>query len=61
MTIVYGVTAYGAKLQILRQLREKEGLTNAQKNLAAKYLASAVFSSLQQMFTKTREIQVSSL
>ena len=61
MTIVYGVTAYGAKLQILRQLREKEGLTNAQKNSAAKYLASAVFSSLQQMFTKTREIQVSSL
>ena len=59
MTIVYGVTVYGAKLQILKQLREKEGLDRHQKVVASKYLAGAVFNSLQKMFTKTREIQVS--
>ncbi|XP_072047348.1 DNA-directed RNA polymerase, mitochondrial-like [Amphiura filiformis] len=57
MTIVYGVTVYGAKLQILKQLREKEGLDRFQKSLASKYLANAVFNSLLKMFTKTREIQ----
>ena len=58
MTIVYGVTAYGARGQIQRQLKDKEGLTDMQKKIASKYLANAVFASLEKMFSKTREIQV---
>lgn len=57
MTVVYGVTSYGGRRQILKQLRDVDDLTTDQKWFAAGYLTLKVFQSLRKMFTKTREIQ----
>ncbi|XP_038060970.1 DNA-directed RNA polymerase, mitochondrial-like [Patiria miniata] len=57
MTVVYGVTLYGGKLQILKQLKENGDIPPEQMQYAAGYLVLKVFHSLRKMFTKTREIQ----
>nr|ABM54185.1 mitochondrial RNA polymerase [Paracentrotus lividus] len=57
MTVVYGVTSYGGRRQILKQLREEDDLSMDQKWFAAGYITLKVFQSLRKMFTKTREIQ----
>ncbi|XP_033110293.1 DNA-directed RNA polymerase, mitochondrial-like [Anneissia japonica] len=57
MTVVYGVTAYGGRLQILKQLREVKDLTFDQQWAASAYIVVKVFLSLRKMFTKTRQIQ----
>ncbi|XP_071805146.1 DNA-directed RNA polymerase, mitochondrial-like [Asterias amurensis] len=54
MTVVYGVTMYGGKWQIHKQLSE---VPSEVRLYAAGYLARNVFKSLREMFTKTREIQ----
>ncbi|XP_071502713.1 DNA-directed RNA polymerase, mitochondrial-like [Diadema antillarum] len=57
MTVVYGVTSYGSRRQILKQLRDEKSLSEDEKWYAAGYLTIKVFQSLRKMFTKTREIQ----
>lgn len=57
MTTVYGVTRYGARLQIAKQLKELPGLSPEQVNIGASYLADKTFQSLQEMFTSAKEIQ----
>ncbi|XP_065215775.1 DNA-directed RNA polymerase, mitochondrial [Planococcus citri] len=57
MTTVYGVTRYGARLQIAKQLKDIDSFP---KNLvwgASTYLTSKTFHCLQEMFTSSREIQ----
>ena len=56
MTTVYGVTRYGAGLQIAKQLR---ALDNFQGGVEAssKYLAGKTFESLNELFTASQEIQ----
>ena len=46
MTTVYGVTKYGAKLQIARQLKDNEAFPFAHVEEASKYLAKMTFESL---------------
>lgn len=57
MTVVYGVTRFGAHLQILKQLRDLDDFPQEHCWPAAHYLVQKTFLSLQQMFTATREIQ----
>ena len=57
MTTVYGVTKYGAKLQIARQLVDLDNFPKAEKEPASKYLASLTFDSLNEMFHASQEIQ----
>ena len=57
MTTVYGVTKYGAELQIARQLKER-GMPRADVLKARKYLARSTFYCLAQMFVSARQIQV---
>ena len=57
MTTVYGVTEYGARLQIARQLKER-GMPRKQATTATSYLASSTFECLQQMFSSAKQIQV---
>ncbi|XP_013393549.1 DNA-directed RNA polymerase, mitochondrial [Lingula anatina] len=57
MTTVYGVTPYGAKLQILRQLTELEGFPHKHDKEAAKYLAEKTFKAIRNMFKSARRIQ----
>lgn len=57
MTYVYGVTRFGAKLQILRRLQDMEDFPTEYENLAASYLTNKVFEAISQMFTATRDIQ----
>ncbi|XP_018494990.1 DNA-directed RNA polymerase, mitochondrial [Galendromus occidentalis] len=57
MTVVYGVTRFGAHLQILRQLQDLEGFPSTRANSAAHYLVGKTFESLEKMFSATREIQ----
>ena len=56
MTTVYGVTRYGARQQIARQLTAK-GYDEREVWLAAQYLASKTFESIGQMFNKSQVIQ----
>lgn len=56
MTTVYGVTRYGARQQIARQLAAKGFPENAVWQ-AAQYLTSRTFESIGQMFNKSRLIQ----
>ena len=58
MTTVYGVTKYGARLQIGRQLKER-GMPDSQAVIARTYLADSTFHCLQQMFASAKQIQVS--
>ncbi|GAB6031856.1 hypothetical protein CHUAL_010254 [Chamberlinius hualienensis] len=57
MTTVYGVTRYGARLQILRQLKAIPDFPAEKHWEASMYLVQKTFQSLQKMFTATKEIQ----
>ena len=57
MTTVYGVTKYGAKLQIARQLEDLEDFPQNEREAASKYLANLTFESLNEMFYASQEIQ----
>ncbi|XP_053558818.1 DNA-directed RNA polymerase, mitochondrial [Bombina bombina] len=58
MTVVYGVTRYGGRLQIEKRLRELESFPQEYVWEASHYLVQQVFSSLKEMFSGTREIQL---
>lgn len=55
MTICYGVTMYGAKLQIQKQLKDK--MSNKDAKEAASYLAKITFKSIGELFNNSRKIQ----
>lgn len=57
MTVVYGVTRYGGRLQIEKRLKEIDEFPKDCVFEASSYLVRLVFSSLKEMFTGTREIQ----
>ncbi|XP_068175572.1 DNA-directed RNA polymerase, mitochondrial isoform X2 [Antennarius striatus] len=57
MTVVYGVTRYGSRLQIEKRLREIEEFPTDHMWEASHYLVRLVFNSLKEMFKRTREIQ----
>ncbi|XP_071147000.1 DNA-directed RNA polymerase, mitochondrial-like [Mytilus edulis] len=57
MTTVYGVTRYGARYQILRQLKDIPEFPEKHQWKASHYLTEATFSCLQRMFTSTKMIQ----
>lgn len=59
MTTVYGVTRYGAKYQILKQLNDIPEFPAAYAWAASRYLTEKTFQSLHQMFSATKDIQVS--
>uniref|UniRef100_UPI0037E77CFC DNA-directed RNA polymerase, mitochondrial n=1 Tax=Semicossyphus pulcher TaxID=241346 RepID=UPI0037E77CFC len=57
MTVVYGVTRYGGRLQIEKRLKEIDEFPKTYVWDASHYLVRLVFSGLKEMFTGTREIQ----
>lgn len=57
MTVVYGVTRYGGRLQIEKRLKEIDEFPKEYVWEASHYLVRLVFSGLKEMFTGTREIQ----
>ncbi|XP_054160860.1 DNA-directed RNA polymerase, mitochondrial-like [Oppia nitens] len=57
MTYVYGVTRFGAKLQIFKRLKETDSFPKDKAFSAAVYLAHKTFQSIGEMFTETRSIQ----
>ncbi|XP_033208635.1 DNA-directed RNA polymerase, mitochondrial isoform X2 [Belonocnema kinseyi] len=57
MTTVYGVTKFGAKLQIAKQLKDIEGFPDDKIWPASGYLVQKTFESLRSMFTSAKEIQ----
>ncbi|XP_077439955.1 DNA-directed RNA polymerase, mitochondrial [Vanacampus margaritifer] len=57
MTLVYGVTRYGGRLQIEKRLKEIDEFPKECVWEASHYLVRQVFSGLKEMFTGTREIQ----
>ncbi|XP_062888758.1 DNA-directed RNA polymerase, mitochondrial [Mobula hypostoma] len=57
MTVVYGVTQFGGRLQIEKRLKEIEDFPKEYVWDASYYLVHQVFNSLKEMFTGTREIQ----
>ncbi|XP_072457827.1 DNA-directed RNA polymerase, mitochondrial [Notamacropus eugenii] len=57
MTVVYGVTHYGGRLQIEKRLKEMDDFPKDHVWEASMYLSRLVFSSLGEMFSATREIQ----
>ncbi|KAI5101019.1 DNA-directed RNA polymerase, mitochondrial isoform X1 [Silurus meridionalis] len=57
MTVVYGVTRFGGRLQIEKRLKEIDDFPKEYIWDASHYLVHQVFSSLKEMFTGTREIQ----
>uniref|UniRef100_A0A8C4WZK8 DNA-directed RNA polymerase n=1 Tax=Eptatretus burgeri TaxID=7764 RepID=A0A8C4WZK8_EPTBU len=57
MTVVYGVTRYGARLQVEKRLDELEDFPKAHVWKASIYLSRGIFHSLKEMFASTREIQ----
>ncbi|XP_044253587.1 DNA-directed RNA polymerase, mitochondrial [Tribolium madens] len=57
MTTVYGVTKFGARLQIARQLKDIDEFPKDLVWAASSYLTGRTFDSLRSMFTSTREIQ----
>uniref|UniRef100_A0A8C6T0L7 DNA-directed RNA polymerase n=1 Tax=Neogobius melanostomus TaxID=47308 RepID=A0A8C6T0L7_9GOBI len=57
MTVVYGVTRYGGRLQIEKRLKEINEFPKDYIWVASRYLVLLVFSALKEMFTGTREIQ----
>ncbi|XP_038169747.1 DNA-directed RNA polymerase, mitochondrial isoform X3 [Arvicola amphibius] len=57
MTVVYGVTRYGGRLQIEKRLRELSDFPQEFVWEASHYLVRLVFKSLQEMFSSTRAIQ----
>ena len=57
MTTVYGVTRYGARLQIAKQLKDLEDFPLEEVDKASAYLAGKTFESLNEMFRASQEIQ----
>lgn len=57
MTTVYGVTRYGARLQIAKQLKDLDDFPKDMVWPASSYLTAKTFESLREMFTSTKEIQ----
>uniref|UniRef100_A0A3Q3N908 DNA-directed RNA polymerase n=1 Tax=Mastacembelus armatus TaxID=205130 RepID=A0A3Q3N908_9TELE len=57
MTVVYGVTRYGGRLQIEKRLKEIDEFPKEHVWDASHYLVRLVFKGLKEMFTGTREIQ----
>lgn len=57
MTTVYGVTRYGARLQIAKQLKDLDDFPKDMVWPASSYLTIKTFESLREMFTSTKEIQ----
>ncbi|CAH1254803.1 POLRMT [Branchiostoma lanceolatum] len=57
MTVVYGVTRYGGRLQIQRQLKDIPDFPQDYVWEASGYLVKKVFMSLREIFTLAREIQ----
>lgn len=57
MTYVYGVTKYGAKLQVLRRLKDDANFPEAHKVTASLYISEKILLSIRKMFTQTRVIQ----
>uniref|UniRef100_A0A1B6DWP1 DNA-directed RNA polymerase n=1 Tax=Clastoptera arizonana TaxID=38151 RepID=A0A1B6DWP1_9HEMI len=57
MTTVYGVTRYGARLQIVKQLKDIDEFPKEHVWTASSYLVGKTFESIREMFTSTREIQ----
>lgn len=57
MTFVYGVTRFGARLQIYKRLKEIDDFPKNKSWGAAAYLTQKTFFSISEMFTETRFIQ----
>lgn len=57
MTTVYGVTRFGARLQIAKQLKSIDEFPAHWVWPASTYLTAKTFESLREMFTSTKEIQ----
>ncbi|UJR09606.1 hypothetical protein I4U23_013841 [Adineta vaga] len=57
MTTNYGVTLYGARQQIGRQLRDIDGFPKESVSEASSYLAQKTLYSLRELFRETRKIQ----
>ncbi|NXT61884.1 RPOM protein, partial [Chaetops frenatus] len=57
MTVVYGVTRYGGRLQIEKRLKEIDEFPEEFLWEASHYLVKQVFNSIKEMFSATRDIQ----
>ncbi|XP_053821889.1 DNA-directed RNA polymerase, mitochondrial [Vidua chalybeata] len=57
MTVVYGVTRYGGRLQIEKRLKEIDEFPEEYMWEASHYLVKQVFNSIKEMFSATRDIQ----
>lgn len=57
MTTVYGVTRYGARHQIAKQLKAIDSFPKESIWVASSYLTTKTFESLGEMFASTKEIQ----
>ncbi|XP_013189813.2 DNA-directed RNA polymerase, mitochondrial isoform X1 [Amyelois transitella] len=57
MTTVYGVTRFGARLQIAKQLKDIDEFPKEHVWSCSQYLTTKTFDSLQEMFTSTKLIQ----
>ncbi|KAL4707894.1 hypothetical protein ACJJTC_010329, partial [Scirpophaga incertulas] len=57
MTTVYGVTKFGARLQIAKQLKDIDDFPKEHVWTCSQYLTMKTFDSLQEMFTSTKLIQ----
>lgn len=57
MTTVYGVTKFGARLQIAKQLKDIDDFPKEHVWACSQYLTAKTFDSLREMFTSTKQIQ----
>ncbi|KAM6294948.1 DNA-directed RNA polymerase, mitochondrial [Aegotheles albertisi] len=57
MTVVYGVTRYGGRLQIEKRLKEIDDFPEEYLWEASHYLVKQVFNGIKEMFSATRDIQ----
>ncbi|XP_025938080.1 DNA-directed RNA polymerase, mitochondrial [Apteryx rowi] len=57
MTVVYGVTRYGGRLQMEKRLKEIDDFPEEYLWDASHYLVKQVFSVIKEMFSATRDIQ----
>ncbi|NXG69067.1 RPOM protein, partial [Baryphthengus martii] len=57
MTVVYGVTRYGGRLQMEKRLREIDEFPEEYLWEASHYLVKQVFNGIKEMFSATRDIQ----
>ncbi|NXA55680.1 RPOM protein, partial [Nothocercus julius] len=57
MTVVYGVTRYGGRLQMQKRLKEIDDFPEEYLWEASHYLVKQVFNSIKEMFSATRDIQ----